>query len=190
VKRTALLIGLPFIVALYLTFVVSQKACDYVMANNPDKPIDFNHQSHLTKWLPANGLGKDDCTVCHGYYDNGRFKGLPTVGECTTCHDPAGPDKSAGETPPMRKPALKKYKDTDRPWGSYAKQPALVYFSHKVVMTAKFDDGRRKQRCGSCHGDKANSTNTTMLSGKMLMSQCEDCHSALHISNSCAVCHD
>jgi hypothetical protein len=29
-----------------------------------------------------------------------------------------------------------------------------------------------------------------MLSGKMLMGQCEDCHTALHISNSCAVCHD
>ena len=74
---------------------------------------------------------------------------------------------------------LDKYKGTDKPWGSYAKQPDLVYFSHKVVMTAKYEDGRKKARCGSCHGDKADSRNMSMLSGKMLMGQCMDCHTAL-----------
>jgi predicted CXXCH cytochrome family protein len=190
VKRTALLIGIPFILALYFSFVVSQKACDYAMANHAEEQIDFNHQSHLSKYFPAMGLGKDDCSTCHGYYENGRFKGLPTVADCTSCHDPHGPDKNATGMVAMRKPMLNKYKDTDKPWGSYAKQPALVYFSHEVVMTAKFDDGRKKARCGNCHGDKANSANAAMLTGKMLMGQCEDCHTALHISNKCAVCHD
>lgn len=189
-KRTALLIGIPFILALYFSFVVSQKACDYAMANHAEEQIDFNHQSHLSKYFPAMGLGKDDCSTCHGYYENGRFKGLPTVADCTSCHDPHGPDKNATGMVAMRKPMLNKYKDTDKPWGSYAKQPALVYFSHEVVMTAKFDDGRKKARCGNCHGDKANSANAAMLTGKMLMGQCEDCHTALHISNKCAVCHD
>ena len=82
------------------------------------------------------------------------------------------------------------YKDTDKPWTSWAKQPDRVYFSHKVVMTAKFEDGRMKARCVECHGDKAKTMDTAMLSGKMLMGQCEDCHTALHISNKCAVCHD
>ncbi|OHD64260.1 MAG: hypothetical protein A2176_01265 [Spirochaetes bacterium RBG_13_51_14] len=160
------------------------------MANHPEKPIDFNHQSHLLTYFPDNGLSKDDCGACHDYYDNGRFKGLPTVGDCTSCHDPNGPVTGAPASTPRRKPFLSGYKDTDKPWGSHARQPDLVYFSHKVVMTATFEDGRKKQRCSNCHGDKAGSTNTAMLKGKMLMGQCEDCHTALHISNKCAVCHD
>jgi len=185
VKRTILLIGIPFAVALYFAFVVSQWSCDYVMANHPEKPIPFDHKAHVTKY----GAGSD-CTVCHGYYDNGRFKGLPTIAECTVCHDRKGPEKSDAVGTPLRKPVFDKYKDTDKPWGSHARQPDLVYFSHKVVMTAKFEDGRKKVRCGSCHGDKANSTDTLALKGKMLMGQCEDCHTALGISNKCAVCHD
>ena len=80
-------------VAFYSSFIVSQKGCDYVMANHPEKAVDFNHQSHLTKYFPENGMAKDDCEVCHGYYENGRFKGLPTVGDCTSCHDPNGFDQ-------------------------------------------------------------------------------------------------
>ncbi|OHD71344.1 MAG: hypothetical protein A2W19_10080 [Spirochaetes bacterium RBG_16_49_21] len=185
-KRTILFIGIPLIIAFYFAFIISRNACDYVMANHPAKPIPFNHKAHLTKY----GAGPD-CTYCHGYYDNGRFKGLPTVAECTSCHDRQGPDKSADPTVPLRKPVLSRYKDSDKPWGSHAKQPPLAYFSHKVVMTAKFEDGRNKAMCaGSCHGDKANSTDTSMLKGKMLMGRCEDCHAALRISNKCAVCHN
>ncbi len=47
-----------------------------------------------------------------------------------------------------------------------------------------------KSRCESCHGDKAGSMDTAMIKGKMLMGQCMDCHTALNISNKCAVCHD
>ncbi len=189
-KRTALFIGIPFVVALYFTFIISQNACDYVMANHPEKQVAFNHKSHLEKYFPANGLGKDDCTVCHGYYDNGRFKGLPTMGDCTSCHDPNGTMDDLEPMSPRPKRFLSKYKDTDKPWGSNAEQPDLVYFSHKVVMTAQYEDGRLKARCGSCHGDKAGSTTTAKIKGKMLMGQCEDCHTALHLSNKCAVCHD
>ncbi len=189
-KRTILLIGIPFIVVFYFAYVISQMGCNYVMANHPEKSVPFNHQTHLTKYMPANGMSKDDCETCHGYNDNGRFKGIPTVAECTSCHDPNGPTKNAGPETALRKPMLNKYKSTDKPWGSYAKQPDLVYFSHKVVMTAKYEDGRMRARCGSCHGDKASTTNTKMLSGKMLMGQCMDCHTALQISNACAVCHD
>jgi hypothetical protein len=190
VKKTILLIGAPLVLSFYFSLVISQKACDYVMANHPEKAVTFNHQTHLNKYFPDNGMSRDDCSVCHGYYENGRFKGLPTVGDCTSCHSPEAPSKDAAPGAARRKPMLAKYKDTDKPWGSYAKQPDLVYFSHKTVMTAKYDDGRLKSRCGSCHGDKANSTTMAMMSGKMLMGQCMDCHTALHLSNSCAVCHD
>jgi len=153
------------------------------MSPDGDKPIPFNHKSHITKY-------DADCETCHGYYDNGRFKGLPTVAECTQCHDRDAKVTGGDPTDPKRKPFLDKYKDTDKPWGSHAKQPDLVYFSHKAVMTAKYLDGRKKARCGSCHGDKAGSMTTAKIKGKMLMGQCMDCHTALKISNKCAVCHD
>lgn len=188
-RRSLLLFFTPFIIFTWIFFGISQKGCDSVMQADAAKPIPFNHQSHIKNY------GIKDCTTCHRYEGtkdgklvggNGRFLGTPSVGECTSCHVR---DKAANSQ--IRRIAdFDSYKDEDRPWGSFAKQPDLVYFSHSVVMTAKFEDGRLKARCGSCHGDKLHSTNTKMIKGKMLMGQCMDCHTALHISNQCAVCHD
>jgi hypothetical protein len=160
------------------------------------KPIPFNHQSHMTKY------GISNCIECHRYEGikngkevdgeivNGRFLGSPSIGDCTSCHARDAALDSDNPLEAKRKPIFDSYKDEDKPWGSFANQPDLVYFSHSVVMTAKYDDGRLKARCGSCHGDKLHSTDTKMIKGKMLMGQCMDCHTALHISNKCAVCHD
>jgi len=183
VRRSILLFILPFIVFTCLFFILSQSSCEYLRSSKAEKELPFNHKSHITKY------DADDCTMCHGYYDDGRFKGLPTVAECTTCHDRDG-SNSGDKLTPKRKAFFDNYKDTDKPWGPFAKQPDLVYFSHKVVMTARYEDGRLKARCGSCHGDKAHSMTTEKIKGKMLMGQCMDCHTALNISNKCAVCHD
>jgi hypothetical protein len=51
------------------------------MSVQAEKLLPFNHKSHVTKYEAS------DCELCHGYYDNGRFKGLPTVGDCKMCHD-------------------------------------------------------------------------------------------------------
>lgn len=182
-RRSILLFLLPFIVFSYLFFLISQTACDAFRAPRPQKELPFNHKSHVTKY------GAEDCTMCHGYYADGRFKGLPTVAECVQCHD-RGSDVTGDPETPKRKAFFDSYKDTDKPWGAYATQPDLVYFSHEVVMTAKYEDGRLKARCGSCHGDKAGSMTTEMIKGKMLMGQCMDCHTALKLSNKCMVCHD
>ena len=80
---------------------------------------------------------------------------------------------------------FKGFKDTDKPWTSWVKQPDLVYFSHMAVMK-----NNKTARCASCHGDKANSMTTAKIKGKMPMGQCMDCHTSLGISNACAVCHD
>lgn len=183
-KRSLLLFFIPFVLFAWLFFGVSQKACNTIMQPNASKKIPFMHKTHVAKY------GIDDCTVCHGYDDNGRFKGIPTIGECTACHDRNGDLTSNDHSMPRKKTMFDSYKDTDKPWTSWAKQPDLVYFSHKAVMTAKYEDGKLKARCDSCHGDKANSTDTTMIKGKMLMGQCMDCHTALKISNKCAICHD
>jgi len=193
VRRSLLLFFTPFIIFIWFFFGISQKGCDSVMQADAAKPIPFQHQKHIKE------VGIKDCTTCHRYEgmtkdkpmgENGRFIGSPSVGDCTVCHARDGVLKSDNPLEAKRKPMLDSYKDEDRPWGSFAKQPDLVYFSHSVVMTAKFDDGRIKVRCGSCHGDKLHSTDTKMIKGKMLMGQCMDCHTALHISNKCAVCHD
>ena len=172
-KRTLVLILLPFIVFAFVSYVVSLKACNYAMSNHPEKLLPFNHKSHVTKY------GASDCETCHGYYDNGRFKGIPNIGVCKGCHD----GTTAAEIA-----MLKGYKDSDVPWGSYAKQPDLVYFSHIAVTKNKIP-----ARCSSCHGDKKNSMTTkktNRIMGKMPMGQCMDCHTALRISNKCLVCHD
>ncbi len=169
-KRTLILILPPFLIFTFLSFVLSQKACDWAMNFQAQKLQAFNHKTHITEYEA------DDCETCHEYYDDGRFKGIPTAGDCRTCHD--------GETAEVLE-SLKKFKDSEKPWEAFAKQPDLVYFSHKVVMTSS-----KKTRCSSCHGDKENSTTTGKIKGKMLMGVCMDCHDARRISNKCAVCHD
>lgn len=168
-KRTIILILPTFIIFTILFFVLSQKGCDWAMSFQAKKDIPFNHKAHLTDYQAGS------CDACHGFYSDGRFKGIPTVGDCKMCHD--------GNTA-EEKEAFKNYQDTDKPWEAYAKQPALVYFSHKVV-----NDSPKTTRCSSCHGDKENSTTTEKIKGKMLMGQCMDCHTALSLSNKCTICH-
>lgn len=148
------------------------------------KGIPFDHKTHVEKY------DIKDCATCHKYDENGRFLGIPTIGECTACHARDAALTSNDPLTPKKKSMFDSYKDTDKPWTSWAKQPDLVYFSHKVVMTAKFEDGRLKANCVTCHGDKSKSTDTSMIKGKILMGECERCHDALQISNKCAVCHD
>lgn len=170
VKRSLLLFFLPFIVFTIISYLFFLKGCDYAMHVQAKKPMEFNHKSHTTKY------GATDCGICHKYYDNGRFKGIPTIGDCRQCHEGSTAFKIA---------YFDRYKDTDSPWESFAKQPDLVYFSHIAVMK-----NNKQARCASCHGNKANATTTAFVSGKMHMGVCMHCHDALKISNKCMVCHD
>lgn len=184
-KRSLLLFFIPFFIFAWIFFAISRTSCNDIMQADAAKPIPFMHKTHVEKYEIR------DCQTCHIYDENGRFQGLPSIGECTQCHARDASFTAVNDhSTPRRKSMFDSYADTDRPWTSWAKQPDLVYFSHKVVMTAKFEDGRMKSRCEACHGDKASSTGTAMIKGKMLMGQCMDCHDALQISNKCAVCHD
>ncbi len=183
-KRSFWFFFIPFVVFAWLFFALSKTSCSDIMQADAAKPIPFMHKTHIENY------DIKDCGTCHKYDDNGRFLGLPSIGDCTVCHDRNGELTNNDHKSPRKKSMFDAYNDKDRPWTSWAKQPDLVYFSHKVVMTAQFPDGRKKSRCESCHGDKASSTNTGMLKGKMLMGQCMDCHTAHNLSNACAVCHD
>jgi len=168
--RSFLLILLPFFIFTCLSFVIFQKSCDSVMSVHAEKLLPFNHKSHLTKH------GAHSCEVCHGYYGNGRFKGIPTVGDCKMCHD--------GSTTKVQA-FFEGFRDSDQPWGSSVRQPDLVYFSHMAVTKNTMN-----VPCESCHGGKKFSTKPTGTGMKMSMGTCEDCHDATGVSNKCAVCHD
>ena len=168
-KRPLLLFSVPFIIVAFISFVIFQKACDLALSTQAEKFLPFNHQDHLPE------CDARKCETCHKFYENGRFVGSPTVAECKDCHD----GDHAGELE-----ALNRFRDTDKPWEVYAKQPDLVYFSHTVVQHSP-----KKVGCVDCHGDKANSTTTEKIKGKVKMGKCMDCHDALEIDNSCLVCH-
>ena len=182
-KRKVFLISAPFVLFTCIFYALSQKACNSAMEAEASKKIPFIHKTHVKQY------GISDCTVCHQYDENGRFKGIPTIGECTSCHDRDGELTSNDRSIPRKKSMFDSYKDTDKPWTSYAKQPDLVYFSHLAVMSAKHENGKPKVGCESCHGDKANSIDTGKIKGKMPMGQCMDCHTSLKISNQCTICH-
>lgn len=172
-KRSLLLFFLPFLVFTFVSYIFFIKACEFPFTVQAQKLIPFNHKSHITKYQAS------DCELCHGYYSNGRFKGIPTVGECKQCHD---------GTTAAEKAMFRGFQDGDRPWGSYAQQADLVYFSHIAVTK-----NQKKALCASCHGDKVNAmttARTASIKGRMPMGQCMDCHTALKISNKCLVCHD
>lgn len=183
-RRSLLLFFTPFIIFTIGSYILSVKGCDSIMQAQAVKEIPFSHKTHVENY------GISDCTVCHGYENNGRFMGIPAVGVCTSCHARDGVTTTTDKSIPRKKSMFDNYADGDRPWTAYAKQPDLVYFSHKVVLDAEYPDGTKKARCVSCHGDKAGSVNTSLIKGKMPMGPCMDCHTALNISNQCAVCHD
>ena len=142
--RSLLLFFLPFVIFTYASFILFQKACDFAMNAQAEKPIHFNHKTHVTTY------GATDCELCHGYYDNGRFKGMPTVADCKMCHD--------GNTA-KEKALFGPFKDTDKPWTSFARQPDLVYFSH-IARHEKHEAGpvrfmsRQQGRLGHDRKDK------------------------------------
>lgn len=164
-----LLFILIFAIAAAAGNILSLAAWDYFSKDEAKKEIPFSHRQHV-RLESIQG-----CESCHAAREDGTFMTLPSVKNCTGCHSES--DIFSG------------YKDTDIPWESYAKQKKNVYFPHKVVITAQFPDGRKKVNCFSCHGNKEDSWNSSMITGRMSMKQCVNCHETLNLSRKCMVCH-
>jgi len=145
--------------------------------------ISFSHQTHVEKY------NIKDCGTCHKYDANKTFRGLPSIGECTVCHDRNGELTSDDHMKPRKKTMFDSYTDKDKPWDSRAKNQQLVYYSHKVALTTKLPDGKTKLRCEPCHGDKVSSTGTSRTEGEKLMKQCIECHTSFKLNDRCDVCH-
>lgn len=154
----------------------------YHQLNQADavEKIPFSHETHMVKY------NIKDCGTCHKHDAQGTFHALPSIGECTACHDRNGELTVSDHMVPRKKTMFDSYTDKDRPWNSKAKDSGLVYYSHKVVLTIK-EDGKTKLRCAPCHGDRVNSSSTAK--GEKLMGQCIECHTTFKMNNQCDVCH-
>lgn len=161
---------IPFAVTALLAFVISWYGCSAAETPHAKKELPFTHKTHTENY----GIR---CVRCHGFDEQGRFKGIPAAGDCRSCHD---------GTQASEKAFLKGLPDDYRPWEAFCRQPDHVYFSHQAVVAY----AHGKEECETCHGAKGETLDTSMLQGPMKMGQCMKCHTALKISNRCSVCHD
>jgi hypothetical protein len=143
--------------------------------------IPFSHATHIEKY------NINDCGTCHKYDGQGTFRGLPSIGDCTACHNRNNALTSTDHMAPRKKTVFDYYADKDRPWVSKSEDKQLVYYSHKVALGTDTADGKKQLRCEPCHGGKVSSNSTAR--GEKLMKQCIECHTTFKMNNQCDVCH-
>lgn len=155
----------------------------YNRANQADaaEKIPFSHATHIDKY------NIKDCGTCHKYDGQGTFRALPSVGECTVCHDRNNALTNTDHMSPRKKTVFDFYSDKDRPWASKAEDKQLVYYSHKVVLSTEMPDGKKHFRCEPCHGSKVSLK--PVARGEKLMKECIECHTTFKMNNQCDVCH-
>ena len=178
-KRSLLFI-MSFIIAASVILGIFTTSYNRAQQADAAEKISFSHKSHIEKYNIKN------CGTCHKYDGQGTFRGLPTIGECTQCHDRNGSLTNADHMSPRKKTIFDSYTDKDKPWTSNSKNPEIFYYSHKVVLTTT-EDGKKKLRCEPCHGDKVSSNKTAQ--SEKLMKQCIECHTTFKMNNQCDVCH-
>lgn len=173
------------------------------------QPMNFNHAIHLSEDVGIEGETEvERCGYCHGFRDDGTFKGIPKLAVCMDCHeDPESPYTDSADEQVF----LTQYvaTGTEIPWLSYYRQPDCVYFSHIAhVKMAEL-------ACRDCHGDHGTSKKLPVykrnrLSGysiniwgrhisgykknpwdRMKMDDCAECHTETgnETNNACIVCH-
>ncbi len=175
------------------------------------QPINFSHAVHMDAEKVDGIEGETElekCEYCHGFYDDGTFKGIPKLENCLECHE--DPDSPLGESPEEER-FLKAYVADEKevPWLVYSRQPDCVYFSH--IAHVKMGN----LACRTCHGDHAKNHRLPVygknrltgysidiwgrhISGykkntwdRMKMDDCSECHTQKEqeVNNACFVCH-
>lgn len=129
-----------FILGFTASLVVGWVLFPQLLYSTKPQPFDFNHALHNEE------LG--DCESCHFFREDGTFSGVPTLAQCTDCHEDV-----MGETEDETV-FVEQYvwKEREVPWRVYSRQPDCVFFSHAAHVL------KSGMICESCHGDVGNST--------------------------------
>lgn len=132
-----------FILGFAASMVLGWVAFPALLYSQKEQPINFNHALHMTE--VDNG-----CVSCHFFREDGSFSGIPTLAQCTPCHDETQ-GQSVEEAVFVESYV---WKNREVPWLSYARQPDCVFFSHAAhVVGARMD-------CLTCHGHIGESETT------------------------------
>lgn len=132
----------------------------------------FDHAAHAKRDL--------SCLDCHADAKTKPLASLPTVAQCTECHDPKTEKPATVKVVTDFGTALaaKRFPSTDVRGPSYGD----VKFDHAKHAAANVD-------CTKCHAG-ADKGATPQPDGPLGMSQCMSCHKERGASNDCATCHE
>ncbi len=124
-----------FIVGLIASLIIGWVVFPNLLYSQKKQPFDFNHVVH-------NGEVEDGCESCHSFREDGSFAGIPTLEQCTGCHE-----EMIGEDPEEEK-FVNEYvtKEKEVPWLVYSRQPDCVFFSHAAHVK------KAEMTCKECHG--------------------------------------
>ena len=131
------------------------------------QPIAFSHKQHAQAGVK--------CSSCHFKAETDEQAGLPSVLDCTQCHD--GARSSA---------ALMKWLDDmsgkDIRWVRVYDLPDFVFFGHQAHLRAKVE-------CRTCHGPVDRRT-ALWKEKDISMKACVACHKEKRASTACNYCHE
>ena len=179
--KSSFLFFKPLMIVALVSLGILTTSCEVEKKADAVEKIPFSHATHIKKY------NIKDCGTCHKYDEQKAFRGMPSIGDCTVCHDRNGALTTTDHMVPRKKTMFNSYTDKESPWISKAEDKQLVYYSHKVALTKDMPDGSKHFRCTPCHGDKVSSNATAR--GEKLMKQCIECHTTFKMNNQCDVCH-
>ena len=124
-----------FIVGLVASLIIGWVVFPSLLYSQKKQPFDFSHVVH-------NEAVDDGCESCHFFREDGSFAGVPTLEQCSGCHEEA-----QGEDP-NEQIFVDEYvaKEKEVPWLSYSRQADCVFFSHAAHVK------KAEMTCTECHG--------------------------------------
>jgi glucose dehydrogenase len=135
----------------------------------PAQPVPFSHRVHSSAGV--------NCGSCHQLTANGKQMRIPTVVQCTVCHE-----SIARERPAILKLASLQKEGGRISWARVYQLPDYVFFSHQKHFAAQVD-------CAVCHGNVRSLDAMRQVKDVSMMS-CVNCHRLRKATVFCGQCHN